>query len=162
LTILRAGGIPAREFYGFTDSPELRSSEGNILHAWDEVYLPKFGWLAVDPTWGEAGIKFDRISFNHLAIDYDLGSDFSRPVVTKNDLAYDYGALLTSATFSDINTTATGESLALSDSGKTNILDNNRIYLVYLLVGLVVVILLIIIIVKIFKRSKVSGQPLQS
>lgn len=154
VAILRAGGIPTREPYGFTDSQELRSSEGNILHAWAEVYLPKFGWLAVDPTWGEAGIKFDRISFDHLAIDYDLGTDFSRPVVEKNHQPYDYGQLLTSATFSDIKTTATGQTLALADSGKTNILDNNRVYLIYVLVGLIVLISLIVIIVKISHRPK--------
>jgi len=55
----RAVGIPARSVLGYG----LRSSEQNLnqdiaaatSHAWAEVWMPDYGWLTVDPTWGDMG-----------------------------------------------------------------------------------------------------------
>ena len=55
----RAVGIPARSVLGYG----LRSSEEDLYqdihatrsHAWTEVWIPDYGWLTVDPTWGDIG-----------------------------------------------------------------------------------------------------------
>lgn len=155
VTLLRSGGIPAREYYGMTDSDELKASETNILHAWADVYIPKYGWLIADPTWGEAGIQFGKMAFDHLAIDFDSGDDFSRPVALKNGQAYDYGALyVDSIKLTDITATAGGQVLVSADARKVALYDNNRIYLVWGLAGLIGLIIIISITVKISRRRK--------
>jgi hypothetical protein len=143
VTLLRAGGIPAREFFGMTDTAELQSSEGNILHAWVEVYIPKFGWLVADPTWGEAGLKFGKMAFDHLAIDYDTGGDFSRPIVLKNNRAFDYGQIyVANAKLVDTADIASGQSLPPADTSEVKVLDNSRIYLL-IAIGVLAFIILI-------------------
>lgn len=142
VTLLRAGGIPAREKYGLTDNQELRSSEDNILHAWVEVYLPRFGWLAADPTWGEAGLKFGKMAFDHLTIDEDTGDDLNRPIVLRNNRPYDFGQIyVANVTMTDITNTASGSSLPLPNVQKEKLMDNNRTYLLYFLGVLVVIII---------------------
>ncbi len=153
VTLLRAGGIPAREYYGLTDSDELKTSETNILHAWADVYIPKYGWLIADPTWGEAGIQFGKMAFDHLAIDFDTGEDFSRPVAMRNHQAYDYGALyVDSIKLTDTAIVASGQSLQSADAGKVNLYDNNRIYLLWAFGGLLALIIVLTIISKIRRR----------
>jgi len=51
--MLRAKGIPTRFVTGLTYSPKVEKGWDN--HAWLEVYSPKSGWVALDPTFGEAG-----------------------------------------------------------------------------------------------------------
>lgn len=155
VTLLRAGGIPAREYYGLTDSSELQTSETNILHAWADVYIPKYGWLVADPTWGEAGIQFGKMAFDHLAIDFDSGEDFSRPVAFRNHQAYDYGALyVDSIKLTDTATVASGQTLQSADANKVNLYDNNRIYLLWALGGLLALIIIITIIFRIRRRRR--------
>ncbi|MCD6385453.1 transglutaminase domain-containing protein, partial [Candidatus Sumerlaeota bacterium] len=45
IALCRAVGIPARFVGGFTVSPEKWS-----YHAWAEFYLPRYGWIPVDPS----------------------------------------------------------------------------------------------------------------
>ena len=55
----RAVGIPVRSVLGYG----LRSSDEDLYqdisaatsHAWTEVWMPDYGWLTVDPTWGDIG-----------------------------------------------------------------------------------------------------------
>lgn len=52
--MLRAKGIPTRLVTGLTYNPQ--SGKGWDNHAWLEAYNPNSGWIALDPTFGEAGV----------------------------------------------------------------------------------------------------------
>jgi transglutaminase-like putative cysteine protease len=58
--LARSIGIPTRIAVGFTpgiqdrDDPTLFRVRGEHAHAWDEIYLDRFGWVIVDPTPGRA------------------------------------------------------------------------------------------------------------
>ena len=76
IALTRAMGIPARELNGFAFSAgesitpvAVDFNNGDILHAWAEFYDPNFGWVQVDPTWGNtSGIDyFTKLDTNHLA-----------------------------------------------------------------------------------------------
>lgn len=71
ITLLRRAGIPARglEGYAFTENETLRPTVADALHSWVEVYIPKVGWIAVDPTWGSTtgGLDyFTKLDTNHI------------------------------------------------------------------------------------------------
>ena len=75
ISLLRSVGIPARYVTGY--------SYGNVLglsdfgpHAWVEAYVPGFGWLSLDPTYGEHG----WLDASHIAFTKDtfaVGSGIS-------------------------------------------------------------------------------------
>jgi len=76
IALTRAMGIPARELNGFAFSEgesivptPVDFNTGDMLHAWAEFYDPNFGWVQVDPTWGNtSGIDyFTKLDTNHLA-----------------------------------------------------------------------------------------------
>lgn len=76
IALTRAMGIPSRELngYAFTNMEEIAPisidlNSGDLLHAWAEFYDPNFGWVPVDPTWGNtSGIDyFTKLDTNHLA-----------------------------------------------------------------------------------------------
>ncbi|MHA1727193.1 MAG: transglutaminase-like domain-containing protein [Promethearchaeota archaeon] len=91
ITLLRIQGIPARRVLGLAfldpetnfgknnpingDSWEykLNSSTNTMkLHAWVEYYIPGYGWIQCDPTWG--GDYFNRIDYLHLTTS--IGSNY--------------------------------------------------------------------------------------
>lgn len=59
VVLCRAAGVPARYVEGFKFSPEKRGGRyiatGEQAHAWVEVYLDGFGWIAYEPTAGFGG-----------------------------------------------------------------------------------------------------------
>jgi hypothetical protein len=73
----RAMGIPARELNGhaFANSEgntpiSINLKSGDSLHAWPQYYDPSFGWVAVDPTWGNTSggtDYFTKLDTNHFA-----------------------------------------------------------------------------------------------
>lgn len=76
IAVTRAMGIPAREINGFAytedsnDYPlSINLRGGDVLHAWPEFYDPAFGWVFVDPTWGNtSGLDFfTKMDTNHFA-----------------------------------------------------------------------------------------------
>ncbi|MEX0587358.1 MAG: transglutaminase domain-containing protein, partial [Patescibacteria group bacterium] len=75
IAIARAAGIPAREVNGYaytiddTNRPLSLRVEGDVLHAWPQVYLPESGWTMVDPTWGSTSGSdyFSAFDLSHLA-----------------------------------------------------------------------------------------------
>lgn len=76
IALARAAGIPAREVNGYahaTDDPQrplsLRLQQGDVLHAWPQAYLPKVGWVMMDPTWGSTSGSdyFNAFDLSHLA-----------------------------------------------------------------------------------------------
>ena len=50
----RASGIPSRQIDGIVFEPNVSSkkSVNKVGHAWSEIYLPPYGWLPVDATFG--------------------------------------------------------------------------------------------------------------
>jgi hypothetical protein len=76
ISIARAMGIPARQLSGYAISsdtgPEkplsLNLKGGDLLHSWAEFYDPAYGWIPVDPTWGDtSGIDyFTKLDTNHF------------------------------------------------------------------------------------------------
>jgi transglutaminase-like putative cysteine protease len=95
VTLLRIQGIPARKMVGLSIvkgsllsgyEPFYNPSVGDTLtwkynktstsspdndipgHAWMEYYIPNYGWITCDPTWGQSGLNFfNRIDYVHLA-----------------------------------------------------------------------------------------------
>lgn len=74
IALARAGGIPAREVNGYaytaddTNRPLSLKVEGDVLHAWPQLYLPKTGWTMIDPTWGSTSGSdyFAAFDVSHL------------------------------------------------------------------------------------------------
>jgi len=75
IAITRAMGIPARELNGYAFAQEsnltplsINLKGGDLLHSWAEFYDPNFGWVQVDPTWGNtSGIDyFTKLDTNHF------------------------------------------------------------------------------------------------
>ena len=74
IALARAAGIPAREVNGYaytaddTNRPLSLRVEGDVLHAWPQIYLPDSGWMMVDPTWGSTSGSdyFSAFDLSHL------------------------------------------------------------------------------------------------
>ena len=75
IALARAGGIPAREVNGYAYTADdsnrplsLKIREGDVLHAWPQVYIPESGWVMIDPTWGSTsgGNYFSAFDLSHL------------------------------------------------------------------------------------------------
>ena len=95
VTLLRIQNIPARTVIGFVldkSEPmkgdvfefyyswknESYESDPLILHAWVEYFVPKYGWLACDPTWSDAGLTyFNELDVIHIRLG--AGAWFSMP-----------------------------------------------------------------------------------
>lgn len=60
VALLRANGIPARRVSGWGKNFQLEEEYhlAKFAHGWAEFYLPEYGWIPVDPTWGQRK-KFD-------------------------------------------------------------------------------------------------------
>ncbi|MDP2922235.1 MAG: transglutaminase domain-containing protein [Candidatus Omnitrophota bacterium] len=78
VALCRAAGIPARVARGIAFMPQEDTKKyfEEIGHAWAEIYLPKYGWQIVDPTFGisekDAFFCFNNIS--HVAEEYGLAN----------------------------------------------------------------------------------------
>ncbi|MCX6784145.1 MAG: transglutaminase-like domain-containing protein [candidate division WWE3 bacterium] len=69
VALARSNGIPARELEGYAaTNQDNRPILNDVLHAWAEYYDPVFGWVAVDPTWGNTAKTdfFTHLDANHL------------------------------------------------------------------------------------------------
>jgi len=76
VALMRANNIPARRVSGwanpFYEGKELQLTR--FAHGWAEFYLPGYGWIPVDPTWGKSN-KFDSFAkSDHKHIILTLGS----------------------------------------------------------------------------------------
>lgn len=76
VALMRANGIPARRVSGWGNQFEPGSElvVSRIAHGWAEFYLPGYGWMQVDPTWGRTQ-KFENF----------LMTDDSHVVMTKGE-----------------------------------------------------------------------------
>jgi transglutaminase-like putative cysteine protease len=77
IALYRSVGIPSREVQGFAYSEDLSAKpvslifdkELDLLHSWVQFYDSSFGWVSVDPTWGDtSGLDyFNNMDLNHLS-----------------------------------------------------------------------------------------------
>ncbi len=70
IAILRAQNIPARAAMGYGNDPHLNQQENNLAaetgHQWVQIWLPNYGWLSADPTWGETDRKYIGGDLDHV------------------------------------------------------------------------------------------------
>lgn len=83
VTLLRRAGIPAQllEGFAYTTGVSNRPVVGDVLHSWVRLYIPRLGWLAVDPTWSNTtgGLDyFSHLDTNHFIFSIK-GSDSETP-----------------------------------------------------------------------------------
>ncbi|MEA3357750.1 MAG: transglutaminase-like domain-containing protein [Patescibacteria group bacterium] len=64
IALTRAQGIPSRAAYGYGYDPKHLADEQET-HQWVQVWLPDYGWLSIDPTWGETGREFIGRDLDH-------------------------------------------------------------------------------------------------
>lgn len=80
IAILRAQGVPAKAAVGYGNDPtgaenQIGSDEAskqNIAHQWVQVWVPEYGWLSVDPTWGESEREYIGGNLDHI-LWYTIG-----------------------------------------------------------------------------------------
>lgn len=77
IALARAQGIPARAAYGYGFDPQ-QSREQQENHQWVQVWIPDYGWLSMDPTWGETGREFIGKDLDH-ALWYVAGEHPNTP-----------------------------------------------------------------------------------
>lgn len=77
IALARAQGIPARAAYGYGYDPMYPSSEQEE-HQWVQAWIPDYGWLTLDPTWGETGREFIGKDLDH-ALWYVASTDPNNP-----------------------------------------------------------------------------------
>jgi transglutaminase-like putative cysteine protease len=78
ITLLRAQGIPARAAYGYGYDPQL-PPDNQESHQWVQAWIPTYGWLTIDPTWGETGRDFIGKDLDH-ALWYVASKHPNQPV----------------------------------------------------------------------------------
>ncbi len=66
IAILRAQGIPSRAAFGYGNDPLITDSTREIGHQWVQIWIPDYGWLSVDPTWGETGREYIGGDLDHI------------------------------------------------------------------------------------------------
>ncbi|KKR06329.1 MAG: Transglutaminase domain protein [candidate division WS6 bacterium GW2011_GWF2_39_15] len=79
--IFRAQGIPARIAIGYGNDPtgaenKISNSQAlrqEIAHQWTQVWIPDYGWISIDPTWGEAQREYIGSDLDHI-LWYAVGS----------------------------------------------------------------------------------------
>jgi len=90
VAIARNMGIPAREINGYAITNDTKSNTpasinikgGDLLHSWAEFYDPNFGWVQIDPTWGNTSKidYFTKLDTNHFAfVTRGIDSEYPLP-----------------------------------------------------------------------------------
>jgi transglutaminase-like putative cysteine protease len=92
IAVSRAMGIPTRELNGYALTREsdlnplsINLKSGDLLHSWAEFYDPNFGWVQVDPTWGNTAQVdyFTKLDTNHFVfVTKGLDSEYPFPAGT--------------------------------------------------------------------------------
>ncbi|WKZ31364.1 MAG: transglutaminase-like domain-containing protein [Candidatus Dojkabacteria bacterium] len=81
IAILRAQGVAAKAAVGYGNDPTgaensiglEEATEQNIAHQWVQVWIPEYGWLSLDPTWGESGRVYIGGNLDHI-LWYTIGN----------------------------------------------------------------------------------------
>ncbi len=80
VALMRANGIPARRIsgwgHGFSDYTSVQLTR--FAHGWAEFYVEPFGWIPVDPTWGQRHKvdNFARSDPRHIILTRGAGIHF--------------------------------------------------------------------------------------
>lgn len=114
IALLRANMIPARRLSGwgnhFSEGKELHLSR--FSHGWAEFYLPNYGWIPADPTWGK-NQKFDnyaKTDSNHIimargsGIHYYWRGPYAEPY-GETELDSDYRVIVKNADTKNLSKT---------------------------------------------------------
>ncbi|MFZ2538569.1 MAG: transglutaminase-like domain-containing protein [Oscillospiraceae bacterium] len=132
--MFRAMGVPARYVEGYTltqnDIKFNRSDGGEILikdsnaHAWTEVYLPMYGWVAVDVTPGSsdesiADPAHDVPLPEYMQSSSDVSSSTSNSVSSETSSEIKSSSNNTSSTATSSNNTSSSLSSDTSSSTST-------------------------------------------
>ncbi len=77
VALMRANGVPARRTSGwgfhFDEGDALQISR--FSHGWAEVYAPGYGWVPMDPTWGQSN-RYDSFAKSddaHVLMTWEAG-----------------------------------------------------------------------------------------
>ncbi len=176
IAILRAQGIPARAAFGYGNDPLVEETENRVGHQWVQVWYPDYGWLSIDPTWGETGREYiggdldhllwytsgdsnlriaDSIIYSADSITQDVLSEYNVETVPlhKNDVP-DFSNL---NMISDIIMEYSTENEEITDfetTLKTTILGRALIFVIPIGIVVISLITISIAISKLFKRKK--------
>lgn len=74
VALFRVQGVPARIAIGYGNDPtgaanEFSNTEAiqqKVGHQWLQIFVPEYGWLSVDPTWGESGRTYIGGDLDHI------------------------------------------------------------------------------------------------
>lgn len=70
ISMCRAAGLPAR-YVGSVVERGDRASMDDVFHRWVEVYLPRYGWVPIDPSGGDRDWPRDQANYiGHIAGRY--------------------------------------------------------------------------------------------
>ncbi len=85
VALSRAANIPARLVAGYAYSEDSQDTlPDNVLHAWAEFYDPNYGWVPVDPTWGDTTYNyFGNMGLSHFTLVV-YGNNDSSPVLVNS------------------------------------------------------------------------------
>ncbi len=87
IAISRAQGIASRAAIGYGNDPHKESESNNLAaglgHQWVQVWIPTYGWLSIDPTWGDTGSReYIGGDLDHI-LWYSIGSSKEQIVDTR-------------------------------------------------------------------------------
>ena len=95
ITLLRAQGIPARSVIGYDTEntyynklfqEQVDKYHRPISHQWVQAYIPDYGWLSIDPTWGDSDGKWTSREYIGPDLDHVLwltdNSQLQEPTLT--------------------------------------------------------------------------------
>ncbi len=66
IAILRAQGIPSRAAFGYGNDPLITDAQEQVGHQWVQIWMPDYGWLSADPTWGDTGREYIGGDLDHI------------------------------------------------------------------------------------------------
>ncbi len=84
IALLRAQSVPARAVIGYGNDPsnvensllENVLQKQTISHQWVQIWVPSYGWMSLDPTWGDhSNRRYVGADLDHITWFVESGSD---------------------------------------------------------------------------------------